>query len=352
MSENIQMIQELNVSPKKIKAKEGTFQVTINNREQKKNVYRLEADDPDELCSYNFDKDTVTVDAGASVNINLTVSFKNNLPTGASKTCYFTVRATKSTGEVETAEGQLERPARFPMWMLAAGGAAVVAIIAIVIALAGGGDDTSNNSGGTQPPSDTDSKYTVSVDVSGLTGTLVLQNNGGDNLTITANGSSSFTGSLTDGSAYNVTVLTEPVGQTCTIANGSGNISGGNVTDIAVTCTATGISGVWLLEVFNINSTCGPEGPWSSTITIVQEGDLLETTGIKGTSFILTGSVDGETVTIGPGDFSEDGGTTTATYIMTIKSDTLMEGREEWTWRGGGDTCSNGTATIRATRIE
>jgi len=351
MSENLEMVQELTVSPKKIKAKKGTFQVTINNREQRKNVYRLEADDPDELCSYNFSKDTVTAEAGATVNVILTVSFKNGISIGTPKTCRFTVRATKSTGEVETAEGRLERPARFPMWMLAAGGAAVVAIIAIVIVLAGGGDDTSNNSGGTQPPSDTDT-YNVSVVVSGLTGTLVLQNNSGDNLTITANGSFSFAESLSDGSAYNVTVLTPPAGQTCTVSNGSGTISSSNVTDVAVTCTATGISGVWLLEVSNVNSTCGPEGSWSSTITIVQEGALLETTGLKGTSFIVTGSVVGETVIIGPGAFPEEGGTTTATYTMTIVSDTLMEGAEAWTWTDGTDTCSNGTATIRATKIE
>lgn len=36
------------------------------------------------------------------------------------------------------------------------------------------------------------STYTVGGAVSGLSGTLVLQNNGGDNLTITQNGSSTF----------------------------------------------------------------------------------------------------------------------------------------------------------------
>jgi hypothetical protein len=112
------------------------------------------------------------------------------------------------------------------------------------------------------------------------------------------------------------------------------------------------LNGVWKLEVFNINSTCGPESGWSSNVTIVQEGDSLEMTGIKGTSFIVTGSVVGETVTIGPGAFPDGTGTTTATYIMTIKSDTLMEGREEWTWTDGTGTCSNGTATIKATKIE
>jgi len=41
MSENLQMIQELDVSPKKIRGKTGSFQVTVSNREEQKNEYRI-----------------------------------------------------------------------------------------------------------------------------------------------------------------------------------------------------------------------------------------------------------------------------------------------------------------------
>ena len=58
--------------------------------------------------------------------------------------------------------------------------------------------------------------------VSGLTGTLVLQDNGGDNLTITSNGSFTFLTKLAPGSTYSVTVLTQPSGETCSVAGGSG----------------------------------------------------------------------------------------------------------------------------------
>jgi hypothetical protein len=81
--------------------------------------------------------------------------------------------------------------------------------------------------------------YTVGGTVSGLVGTgLVLQNNGGDNLTITANGPFTFATALPDLSPYNVTVLTQPTGpaQVCTVTNGSGTISGANVTNVQVTC--------------------------------------------------------------------------------------------------------------------
>lgn len=101
--------------------------------------------------------------------------------------------------------------------------------------------------------------FTVGGSVSGLTGSgLILQNNGGSDLAVSANGSFAFAASLADGTSYNVTVLSQPSnpGQICTVANGSGKIAGGNVTNIAVTCatatfavggTVTGLSGSGLV---------------------------------------------------------------------------------------------------------
>jgi len=81
--------------------------------------------------------------------------------------------------------------------------------------------------------------YSVGGTVSGLSGTVVLQDNGGDNLTVTANGSFTFATQLASGAAYKVTVKTNPTGQTCTVANGSGTIGSANITNVAVTCTTT-----------------------------------------------------------------------------------------------------------------
>ncbi len=83
--------------------------------------------------------------------------------------------------------------------------------------------------------------YTVGGTVSGLAGSgLVLQNNVGDNLAIAANGAFTFTTPLANGSAYAVTVLTQPgnQSQTCTVANPSGTVMGANVSNVAVTCAA------------------------------------------------------------------------------------------------------------------
>ena len=78
--------------------------------------------------------------------------------------------------------------------------------------------------------------YSVGGSVSGLSGTVVLQDNGGDNLSLTANGSFTFATQLVSGAAYAVTVKTNPSGQTCTVSSGSGTIGSANVTNVAVSC--------------------------------------------------------------------------------------------------------------------
>ena len=64
----------------------------------------------------------------------------------------------------------------------------------------------------------------------------MLRNNGGDDLTLTANGSFAFATKLAGGGAYDVTVKTNPSGQSCSVANGTGTIAAADVTNVAVTC--------------------------------------------------------------------------------------------------------------------
>ena len=83
----------------------------------------------------------------------------------------------------------------------------------------------------------------IGGDVSGLaTGlSVVLSNNGTDNLTVSSNGSFVFSGTIAPGSSYAVAVATQPLGQTCSVANASGkvNAAGGDVKNIAVSCLNT-----------------------------------------------------------------------------------------------------------------
>ncbi len=67
------------------------------------------------------------------------------------------------------------------------------------------------------------------------TGTLVLQNNGGDDLTITANGPFTFATELEDLAIYDITILSQPFEQTCRVTS-KGRINAADVTDIEIQC--------------------------------------------------------------------------------------------------------------------
>ncbi|MET3495920.1 NHL repeat-containing protein [Variovorax boronicumulans] len=79
---------------------------------------------------------------------------------------------------------------------------------------------------------------TVGGNVSGLAvhGRLVLQNNAGDDLRITANGPFNFPTPVAQGATYAVTVATQPAWQLCTVTNGAGTANAA-VSNITVECT-------------------------------------------------------------------------------------------------------------------
>ncbi|HEY6619184.1 MAG TPA: hypothetical protein VIY68_06555 [Steroidobacteraceae bacterium] len=87
------------------------------------------------------------------------------------------------------------------------------------------------------PPPQT---FTVGGSASGLAGSgLVLQNNGGDNLSIATSGNFNFATGLASGAAFDVTVKTQPLSptQTCIVTNPTGTIGSANITNVAVACT-------------------------------------------------------------------------------------------------------------------
>jgi alpha-tubulin suppressor-like RCC1 family protein len=82
--------------------------------------------------------------------------------------------------------------------------------------------------------------FSIGVTASGLLpgASVVLQNNGGDNLTVSANATlTSFPTPLAAGATYSVTVLTQPAQQTCSVSNGSGTVTNANITNIVVSCS-------------------------------------------------------------------------------------------------------------------
>lgn len=80
---------------------------------------------------------------------------------------------------------------------------------------------------------------TIGGSVQGLEGSgLVLQNNGGDDVTITTNGTFAFATGVLDTKPYSITVLNQPTApaQTCTVTNGDGIVLGKPVADVLVSC--------------------------------------------------------------------------------------------------------------------
>jgi hypothetical protein len=89
--------------------------------------------------------------------------------------------------------------------------------------------------------------FTIGGTITGLAvgNSLVLQNNGGDDLTIHGNGNFTFPTGLRDGGAYDVVIQTQPAHPKhhCSVSNGSGNVAGVDVTDVQVSCVVDQLFG-------------------------------------------------------------------------------------------------------------
>lgn len=118
---------------------------------------------------------------------------------------------------------------------------AVCALAVLLTACGGGGGNNPPAGAGPNPPGSGGlMTYAIGGTVSGLAGgTLVLQINSGSDLTVSADGAFVFSLRLADQSTYSVQVSSPPAGQTCTVANSAGVISGADVTTVAVQCAAT-----------------------------------------------------------------------------------------------------------------
>jgi len=73
------------------------------------------------------------------------------------------------------------------------------------------------------------SEYSVGGNISGLTGTVYLENNNTNQQPFNSNGPFVFTNTLISGQTYSVTVAAQPNNQTCSVSNASGVISNSNM---------------------------------------------------------------------------------------------------------------------------
>ncbi|MCB1177947.1 MAG: hypothetical protein KDK36_10245 [Leptospiraceae bacterium] len=133
-------------------------------------------------------------------------------------------------------------------------------------------------------------EVTVGGTVSGLSGSgLVLQNNGGDDLPISANGTFQFSSIIFEGGSYNVTVLTHPSNpsQTCEVSGGIGQALNTAITTVTVNCSTNSysISG----SVSGLASTGLTLTNGTDTVTVASNGTFaFPTTVPSGSSYNVT----------------------------------------------------------------
>lgn len=82
--------------------------------------------------------------------------------------------------------------------------------------------------------------YSLSGNLIGLNSgqRLVISNNGGENITLSANTSFSLPDQILQNGNWSVVVVSQPKGQLCTISNGSGSAAIGDMRNIEISCAS------------------------------------------------------------------------------------------------------------------
>jgi hypothetical protein len=163
----------------------------------------------------------------------------------------------------------------------------LMAVMSSACGDSGNGGGSGGGSGGAGSPQ----SYTVGGTVSGLSGSgLVLQNNDGNDLSVSGNGSFAFSTAIVNGTNYAVSVKTQPSNptQTCAVSNPSGTISGSNVTNAVVTCTTSAFSvGGTLTGLFGSGLVLQING--GNDLAVSADGSFIFPTSItSGSAYAVT----------------------------------------------------------------
>ena len=184
---------------------------------------------------------------------------------------------------------------------------------------------------GKGPPS-----YTIGGTISGLSGKgLVLQNNGGDSLSVSASGSFTFTTAISNGGSYSVTVLTQPTSptQNCTVANGTGTPSA-SVTSVQVACvTITYTIGGMVTNLDGTGAGLELQDNGGDTLMVNADGAFTFATALEpGTAYDVT-------VSKQPSAPAQTCVVMSASGIATanVTNITVDCGQNEWTWVSGSN---------------
>lgn len=145
----------------------------------------------------------------------------------------------------------------------------------------------------------------ISGTVSGLPGgTLLLNNAGTETIAVSANGGFSFAKPVPEGNAYNVTLVGEPTGENCVVANGRGTVAHDvdSVSNVSVSCSS-GVGTPW--TTFVVGATVSGLSSGNS-VTLMNNGSDTLTASDTGlflfppqvTAAVYSGRTGGYEVTI------------------------------------------------------
>lgn len=121
--------------------------------------------------------------------------------------------------------------------------------------------------------------YSIGGTLSGLAAgnSIMLSNNGVDNLVLTADGSFTFPIGIANGNAYNLSIAVPPTKQPCTHTYGAGNVQTANVTALIVICGLPPRGE--MVETANLATARRDH-----TITLLRNGKVLVTGGVSTTN--------------------------------------------------------------------
>jgi hypothetical protein len=166
---------------------------------------------------------------------------------------------------------------------------------------------------------------------------VTLENNAADPLTLSADGTFTFSTPVAESGAYNVIASTEPVGQTCSVTNGQGTQVSANVANITVTCSTNtytiggSVSGLGAGQQVTLEDNGGnaltvtANGPFTFTTPVVYGGAYTVTVGTQPSGLAcLVSNGAGSPVIAGVTNVGIDcvantvGFTTPGTYTWTV----------------------------------
>ena len=194
--------------------------------------------------------------------------------------------------------------------------------------------------------------YSIGGTVSGLTGTVVLEDNGGANLSVSANGTFTFDSLVAQGAPYDVTVQTDPSGQTCTVANGSGTVGSANVTNVSVTCVTEAGGGTYSIggTVSGLSGTVVLENNGGDSLSLSANGTFtFDSLVAQGAPYDVTVQTDpsGQACTVANGSGTVGSANVTNVSVTCVTEATAAPPRITSTGRTGasvrtGPTCPSG----------